>query len=135
MKFHEVIKTLFPKPNPEIPLSRLYGYQRDAKGKMQIVAEEGKIITAVITALSSHTTKATDSILNDLLQELLLNNIRNRSGKNWTKQTLLSLIRPIYAGVAVSKMGVWKTSKIYPPIVSASQVKTALRRLKMQKAA
>lgn len=132
MKFAKIINKIIPAKN-ENPLSRLFGYQRDASGKMQIVHPEAKIIMKVIEALATRSSDNTDAIIDDLLIQFKLEGIRNRSGKNWTRQTLISLVRPVYGGVAVSRLGIWRTSKIYPPIVSPELVKTALRRLKTVK--
>lgn len=129
MKFHEVIKNLIPVKN-ENPLSRLYGYVKDQNGKMKVVPNEAKIIKEVITALASRNVESVDKILDNLLQQFFIDGVRNRSNKNWTRQTLLNLVRPIYGGVSVSRHGIWRASKIYPPIVEPSQVKAALKRLK-----
>jgi len=132
MKFNEVIKHLIPVKN-ESPLSRLYGFAKDQNGKMQIVPNEAKVIKEVITALASRNVESVDKILDNLLQQFFIDNIRNRSGKRWTRQSLLGLVRPVYGGVAVSKMGIWRQSQIYPPIVEPSQVKAALKPLKSTK--
>lgn len=132
MKFNEIIKSLITAKN-ENPLSRLYGFQHNATGKMQIVDQEAKVISIVITALASRKTDSVDTIMTELLQQFFIDGIRNRSNKNWTRQTLLGLVRPVYAGIVVSRHGVWRKSKIYPPIVEPSQVKAALKRLNTQK--
>lgn len=129
MKFNEIISSIISKQKTEQPLSRIYGYQRDKTGKIHIVTDEAKTIKTVIETLASSKSQSTISILDDLLQQLFLDNIRNRSGKRWTRQSLLGLVRPVYGGVIVSKMGVWRKSRIYPAIVEPSLVKAALRRL------
>jgi hypothetical protein len=128
MKFQSIIKSIIvPVENP---LSRLYGFSKDQNGKLQIVPDEGKVIKEVISALATRRSESVDTIITDLIQQFFIDGVRNRSGKNWTRQTLLSLIRPVYGGVVVSKMGVWRKSRIYPPIVEPSQVKAAMKRLK-----
>lgn len=129
MKFAKIINKIIPAKN-ENPLSRLFGYQRDASGKMQIVHSEAKIIMTVIEALATRSSDNTDAIIDDLLIQFKLEGIRNRSSKNWTRQSIVGLVRPIYAGIAVSRMGIWRPSRIYPSIVDASLVKTALKRIK-----
>ncbi|MBV5334423.1 MAG: hypothetical protein JZU49_01280 [Sulfuricurvum sp.] len=133
MKFAKIINKIIPAKN-ENPLSRLYGYARNQNGKMQIVPNEAYVISTVITALATRKTESVDEIINNILQEFFIDGVRNRSGKNWTRQSLLGLVRPVYGGVVVSKMGVWRKSRIYPLIVEPSQVKAALKRLKTVKA-
>lgn len=87
MQFDKVIKNLV-SPKIETPLSRLYGYTRDTKDKIQIVGKEAKVIKEVITALATRKAESVDKIIDDILQQFFLENIRNRSGKNWTRQSL-----------------------------------------------
>lgn len=133
MKFQSIIKNIIEPA--ESPLSRIYGYSRDTKGEIQIVANEAKVIKEVVTALASRKTESVDEIIKNILQEFFLDGVRNRSNKNWTRQSLIGLVRPIYAGIVVSKMGIWRQSKIYPPIVKVDMIKKALKVLKDAKLA
>jgi hypothetical protein len=135
MKFHDVIKNvLLPTPT-EQPLSRIYGYDRDVNGKIQIVQIEARVISAVIQQLATQAYEPVMKILDDLVRQFADEGVRNRSGRRWTKQLLLGLVRPIYAGVAVSPRGVWRRSRLYPAIVSVERVRTALKRIKTEKVA
>jgi len=133
MKFTDILKTI--TKTEERPLSRLYGYKRTGEGQATIVESEARIIATVIIALASKNDENIDEILDGIIEQFTRENIRNRSGKRWTRQTLLGLVRPVYGGVVVSPRGVWRRSRIYPPIVSPERVKAAIRRLKTVKMA
>lgn len=133
MKFTDLLKTI--KTAEEHPRSRLYGYDRSGDNKATIIDSEAKVIATVIIALATNTDESIEEILDGILLQFAEENIRNRSGKRWTRQTLLGLMRPVYAGIAVSPRGVWRRSKIYPPIVALERLKAAMKRLKMAKVA
>lgn len=128
MKFNTIIKNII-SPS-EKPLSRIYGYQRVTDGTYQVVSEEAKVIASVINVIANRSSDSIDDLLEDLIQKLSTAGTRNRSGKRWTRSALIGLVRPIYAGIAVSPRGVWRKSKIYPAIVSVDTIKTAMKRLK-----
>jgi hypothetical protein len=133
MKFSELLKII--TKTEERALSRLYGYERSGDGKAAIVESEALVIATVIIALASPTDASIEAILDGILQQFAEEGVRNRSGKRWTRSTLLGLVRPVYGGFAVSPRGVWRLSKLYPPIVAAERLKAAMRRLKTAKVA
>lgn len=133
MKFADILTT-FTRIE-ERPLSRLYGYQRVGEGRATIINAEARVVATVIIVLASNTDASIDEILDGILEQFARDNIRNRSGKRWTRSSLLTLVRPIYAGVAVSPRGVWRRSTIYPPIVAPERLKAAMKRLKTAKVA
>lgn len=128
MKFSAILRSI--NSSNEKPLSRIYGYQRKADGNYQAVPEEAKTIFAVINAIGREPSSSIGDLLDDLIHKFSENGTRNRSGKRWTRQTLIGLVRPIYAGIAVSPRGVWRKSRIYPAIVSVDTIKIALKRVK-----
>lgn len=133
MKFNEVIKQIILPAKIEQPLSRIYGYQRSPNGNITVVDSEAKIISTVIIQLATQTYEPVNEILDDIVRQFATEGIRNRSGKRWTKQALAGLIRVIYSGQVVSKHGVWRKSRLYPPIVSVNNIKTVLKRIKTEK--
>jgi hypothetical protein len=133
MKFTDILKTI--TKTEERPLSRLYGYDRSGDGKATIVDPEARVVATVIIALATDTDASIEEILDGILQQFAEEGVRNRSGKRWTRSTLLGLVRPIYGGFAVSPRGVWRQSKLYPPIVAPERLKAAIRRLKTAKVA
>lgn len=131
MKFTDILRTI--TKTEERPLSRIFGYKRSGEGKAAIIESEARVIATVIIALASNNEESIDKLLDGIIEQFAQENIRNRSGKRWTRQTLLGLVRPIYAGITVSPRGVWRLSRIYPPIVATERVKAAIKRLKMEK--
>jgi len=135
MIFSDILKSLSPSRLDEHPLSRLYGYERSGESKAKIIDSEARVIATVIIALATNADESIETILDGILERFGSENIRNRSGKRWTRLSLLALVRPVYGGIAVSPRGIWRSSKIYPPIVSPERIKAAMRRLKTAKMA
>ncbi len=129
MKFQKVIENIGKQ---ERPLSRIYGYRRNPDGHYEIVPDEAAVIRSVISSIATRISDSVEQITSDLLQQYQSKNIRNRSGRLWNHQALISLVKPIYCGIVISDFGIWRKSKIYPAIVSADIVRIALKRLKKE---
>ncbi len=131
MKLKDALKS-FVKTK-DYPLSRIYGYVRQGDGKYIIVENEAKIIKRAIEAIAKSDRDNFEKAITDLLSEFTRDNIRNRSGKKFTRSILIGLVRPIYAGLATNNIGMLVKSDLYPPIVSVDLLKKAQKTLKAAK--
>ncbi len=128
MRFDKIIKGL--STQKEIPLSRLYGYTRSKYGSIIPVESEASIIEKVIKEIASTNIIEASNKISDLVKQLNDDGHRTRSGKRWTRSMIIGLVRPIYAGIAVSPLGIWRKSKFYSAIVTVDMIKKALKVLK-----
>lgn len=141
MKYSNVIKHIESKllkvlPTGKVkdmPLSKIYGFSRLAEdGKISIVPDEAVIIKKVFEIICADSKELLSTKLDNLAYELKTKKITNRSDRNWSRITLLKLIKPIYSGSVISSTGKWVPSKFYPAIVPVDLCKKAIKRLKSE---
>lgn len=117
----------------DLPLSKIYGYTRSPEnGSINIVPAEAEIIKKVIETITTESIELLSTKLDNLAYELKKNGITNRSGRYWSRDAIIKLVRPIYSGSVVSTTGKWIPSKFYPAMVSVDMCRKAIKRLKSE---
>jgi len=127
MKFSKAITNIF-EPFHEVPLSRLFGYKRNDNGSYSTIEAEALIIKNVITSIAASTN---ENVLDTLLIEL--DSCRNRSGRKWTKESLLALCKLIYSGYVMADFHKIIPSRYYPPIISLEICQKAIKKANQYK--
>ena len=106
-----------------LKLSRLYGYCG-----LDPIYREIQLIQHVIQAIATSTRPITQ-VIHQIVFDLGSANVRNRSGKRWTRATIIKLVRPIYGG-HVLVAGQYVRLEHYPEIVPWHIVERAMSRVK-----
>ena len=77
----------------KLPSGYIYGYERDEHKNFVIVDEEGKIVEELFSLYLEKEN------LGDVMREFGNRGYKTRGGKNFTRQTILNLLRnPVFCG-------------------------------------
>ena len=115
--------------------SKIYGYAFDLEGNIVIVPEEAKVIEQIFAELNTITFMSCSRILEEIAKDFRTaeSQVRNRSGRLWLPSMLLRLAtNSTYAALELDSWGRYVKISNYPPIVSESQFKNVMKRLKRE---
>ena len=115
--------------------SKIYGYAFDPEGDIVIVPEEAKVIQQIFAELNTITFMSCSRILEEIAKDFRTaeSQVRNRSGRLWLPSMLLRLAtNSTYAALELDSWGRYVKISNYPPIVSESQFKNVMKRLKRE---
>ena len=104
--------------------NRIYGYQRNPNGSIQVVETEARILRLIYNYYLSGLS------ISEIKKRLDQNNFRNRSKRLFTKNEIeLVLTRKIYTGY-IDKGIIIVKSKVYPAIISINMYRNGRKLLK-----
>jgi hypothetical protein len=106
----------------EVKYPRIYGYRQTPEG-VEIVQNEAKVVRIILGLLVLNKTPE------EIRQDLLRRDIRNRSGNRFTTDEIKTMAKPVYAGLIMGKNGRLTQSKHYEPIVSLEVLKRGQKAL------
>ena len=115
--------------------SKIYGYTFDEEGTIVVVPEEARVIQQIFSELNTITLMSCSRILEEIAKDFRTaeSQVRNRSGRLWLPSMLLRLSKnSTYAALELDSWGRYVKISNYPPIVSESQFKTTIKRLKRE---
>lgn len=108
----------------EIVYNRIYGYQRNPDGTIQVVEAEAKILRLI------HKYYLSGLSISEIKNRLDQSNLRNRSNRLFTQSEIkILLTRKIYTGYIDTSFFNVK-SKMYPAIISINMYRNGRKLLK-----
>ena len=105
--------------SPDLTYSRLYSYRRNAEGEVEVVPSEAEIVKLVFGGFADGLTAQ------EIKRELDTKDLRNRAGYRWTTAEIAGLVRPVFAGLIPQRLGGFKRSAVYEPIVTREMFEKA----------
>ena len=114
------------RASPALTYSRLYSFRRNAEGRIEIVPSEAHIVKLVFSGF------AEGKNAQEIKRELDAKDLRNRAGYRWTTTEITGLVRPVFAGLVPQRLGGFKRSAVYEPIVTRQTFEKARRTAQMR---
>ena len=110
--------------SPNLTYSKLYSYRRNAEGEIEVVPSEAEIVKLVFGGF------AEGKNAQEIKRELDRKDLRNRAGYRWTTDEIVGLVRPVFAGLVSQRLGGFRRSAVYEPIVTREMFEKAQKEAK-----
>ena len=93
---------------------------------MEVVPSEAEVVKLVFGGFADGLNAQ------EIKRELDRKDLRNRAGYRWTTVEIAGLVRPVFAGLVPQRLGGFKRSVVYEPIVTREMFEKARRTAQMR---